>query len=98
MHCDAIADVDNWTRPGSLAPVGPHTVVVVYDADPPETQPFYRAARRAGLAPRLFESDRRLEGYGWYDALPRLTDVRTEIEIDGATHTRMELFRRKRAN
>ena len=90
----AIADVDNWTRPGSLAPVGPDTVVVAYDADPPETEPFYRAARRAGLTPRLFESDRRLEGYGWYDALPHLTDVRTEIEIDGATHTRKELFRR----
>ena len=90
----AIADVDNWTRPGSLAPVGPHTLVVAYDADPPETQPFYRAALRAGLTPRLFESDRRLEGYGWYDALPRLTDVRTEIEIDGATHTRKELLRR----
>ena len=48
-----------WTtgsRPGSRTPVGPDTVVVAYDADPPETQPFYRAARRAGLAPRLFES------------------------------------------
>ena len=90
----AIADVDNWTRPGPLAPVGPDTVVVVYDADPPETQPFYRAARRAGLTPRLFESDRCLEGYDWYDALPRLTDVRTEIEIHGATHTRTELYRR----
>ena len=88
------ADVDNWTRPGSLAPVGPDTVVVLYDADPPETQPFYRAAHRAGLTPRLFESDRCLEGYGWYDALPRLTDVRTEIQIDGATHTHTDLHRR----
>ncbi len=89
-----IADVDNWTRPGSRTPVGPDTVVVAYDADPPETQPFYRAARRAGLAPRLCESDRCLEGYGWYDALPRLTDVRTEIEFGGGTHTRPELHRR----
>ncbi len=90
----AIADVDNWTRPGSLVPVGPDTVVVVYDADPPETQPFYRAAQRAGLTPRLFESDRCLEGYDWYDALPRLTDVRTEIQIGGAILSRQELYRR----
>ena len=90
----AIADVDNWTPPGSLAPVGPDTVVVVYDGDPPETQAFYRAAQRAGLTPRLFESDRCLEGYGWYNALPRLTDVRTEIQIDGAILSRTELYRR----
>ena len=88
------ADVDNWTRPGSPAPVGPDTVVVVYDADPPETQPLYRAAQRAGLTARLCESDRRLEGYDWYDALPRLMDVRTEIQIDGAIVSRAELYRR----
>ena len=88
------ADVDNWTRPGSLAPVGPDTVVVLYDADPPETQPFYRAAQRAGLTARLCESDRRLEGYGWYDALPRLTDVRTEIQIGGAILSQQDLYRR----
>ncbi len=90
----AIADVDNWTRPGSLAPVGPDTLVVVYDADPPETQPFYRAAQRAGLTPRLFESDRCLEGYDWYDALPRLTEVYTEIQIDGAILSPQDLYRR----
>ena len=90
----AIADVDNWTRPGSLTPVGPDTVVVVYDPDPPETQPFYRAAQRAGLTARLFESDRRLEGYDWYDALPRLTEVYTEIQIDGAILSPQDLYRR----
>ena len=68
--------------------------MVVYDGDPPDTQAFYRAADRAGLTPRLFESDRRLKGYGWYGALPRLTDVRTEIRIDGAILSRTELYRR----
>lgn len=90
----AIADVDNWTRPGSLSPVGTDTLVVVYDADPPETQPFYRAAQRAGLTRRLFESDRRLDGYDWYDALPRLTEVYTEIKIDGAILSPQDLYRR----
>ena len=91
------ADVDDWTRSGSLTAVGTGALVVEYDADPPDTQPFYRAARRAGLARRLFEPDRRLVGYGWYDAIPRLNDVRTEIGIDGATCTDIELHERVRA-
>ena len=54
-----------------------------YKADPPATQPFHRAARRAGLLPRLFEANRRLAGYAWYDRLPRLTGVTAHVEIDG---------------
>ena len=88
------ADVDDWTRSASLTSVGNDALVVEYDADPPDTQPFYRAARRAGLTHRLFEPDRRLVGYGWYDAIPRLNDVRTEIGIDGATCTDIELHER----
>ncbi|MCY4430179.1 MAG: hypothetical protein OXC11_07260, partial [Rhodospirillales bacterium] len=69
-------------------------LVVEYEADPPATQPFYRAARRANLAPRLFAPDRRLAGYGWYDRLPRLTGVTAHIDIDGATHTQETLQQR----
>ena len=90
------ADVDDWSRDAALVAVGPDALVVEYDADPPGTQPVYRAAGRAGLAPRLFEADRRLAGYGWYDALARLTDVRAQIAIDGLTHTRRALHRRFR--
>ena len=88
------ADVDDWTRDVALSPVGPDALVVEYDADPPDTQPFLRAARRAGLVPRLFEADRRLAGYGWYDALPRLTNVHTTITMDGVSYTEQALHRR----
>ena len=91
------ADVDDWTRDTTLTPVGHDALVVEYDADPPGTQPFYRAAQRAGITSRLFEADRRLDGYGWYDALPRLTDVNARIVIDGATYTDQELHKRAKA-
>ena len=41
-------------------------------SEPPEAQALWRAAERDGFAPRLFEADRRLEGYGWYDGLDRM--------------------------
>ena len=79
---------------GRFRPVGPDALVVEYEADPPATQPFYRAARRAHLAPRLFAADPRLAGYGWYDRLPRLTGVTAQIDIDGVTFTQETLQQR----
>ena len=86
-----------WRGDRELVPLGPDSIIVEYNADPPDTQTFYRTARRAKLAPRLFEADRRLAGYAWYDKLPRLTDVNTHIEIDGVAYTERELRRQFRA-
>ena len=67
----SVADVHDWREPGKLAPVGHDALVMTCDPEPPEAQALWRAAERAGIAPRLFEADRRLEGYGWYDGLDR---------------------------
>ena len=91
------ANVDDWSPDAGLIPLGPETLVVEYDADPPDTQPFYRAAQRARLAPMLFEPDPRLAGYDWYDSLPRLTDMNAHIDIDGETYTETALHRRFKA-
>ena len=91
------ADVDDWRRDTQLVPLGPDSIIVEYDADPPNTQTFFRTARRAKLEPILFEPDRRLVGYAWYDKLLRLTDVNTHIEIDGVAYTERELRRQFRA-
>ena len=91
------ADVHEWRGDRELVPLGPDSIVVEYDTDPPDTQTFYRTACRAKLAPKLFEADRRLAGYAWYDKLPRLTDVNTHIEIDGVAYTERELRRQFRA-
>ena len=53
------------------------------DPEPHEAQALWRAAERNGVAPRLFEADRRLEGYAWYDGLHRTTAIDVELTLDG---------------
>ncbi len=44
-------------------------------------------AKDGRFASRLAEPDAAMAGYGWYEALPRITDLRFEIEKDGeASH------------
>ena len=78
-----IADIDDWREPLKLAPAGHDALVMACDPDPPEAQALWRAAERAGMADRLFEADKRLEGYGWYDGLDRVTGIDTEVTADG---------------
>ena len=77
-----IADIDDWREAPALVSVSNDALVIHVDPEPPESQALWRAAQRNGMTPRLFEADRRLDGYGWYDGLPRVTDVRTEIVIN----------------
>ncbi len=78
-----IADIDDWREPPKPAPVGSDALVMTCDPDPPEAQALWRAAERAGIAERLFEADSRLEGYGWYDGLDRVTGIDTEVTANG---------------
>ena len=80
-----IADIENRQEPLKLAPVGADALRMDCDPEPPEAQAFHRAARRNDLAGRLFEPDRRLEGYGWYDAIERVVSIRTTVTMDGRT-------------
>jgi len=81
-----IADIDDWREPPKPAPAGPDALVMACDPEPPEAQALWRAAERAGMAEGLFEADRRLEGYGWYDRLDRVTGIDTEVTAtDGKT-------------
>ena len=83
----AVADIDNWREVPKPKAVGDDALIVDCDPEPPEAQAFWRAAQRNGLAQRLFEPDRRLGGYGWYDALARIAALRTEVTGDGRTRT-----------
>ena len=67
----SVADVEDWRDPPKLADAGYDSLVMAFDPEPPDAQALWRAAERDGFAPRLFEADRRLDGYGWYDALDR---------------------------
>ena len=79
----SVADCNDWREPGKLADVGPDSsgdaLVMDCDPEPPEAQALWRAAERAGVASRLVEADRRLEGYGWYDALDRVTEMTVRV-------------------
>ncbi len=82
----SIANVDDWRDPPKLAATGPDALVMDCDPEPPEAQALWRAAEREGIAPRLFEADRRLDGYGWYGALHRATGIAVEVTLDGKRH------------
>ena len=81
-----VADVDDWRDPPRLASLPGDALIVACDPDPPEAQAFRRAAERNGVAHRLFEPDRRLGGYAWYDAIPHVVRLRTDVTAGGATH------------
>ena len=80
----ATADVDDWREAMPFTPAPDNALVMAYEPDPPEAQALYRAAEQAGLHQRLFEADKRLEGYPWYDALTRVGNLRVEITTDDA--------------
>ena len=78
-----VADIDNWLAGPARGPLPEDALLMDLSIEPPEAQALWRATERGGTAPRLFEADRRFEGYAWYNALPRLRDVRTEVAYDG---------------
>ena len=82
----ATAHVDDWREPPKLAVPGHGTLVMDADPEPPEAQAFFRAAERAGMATSLFETDRRLAGYDWYDGLDRVAGIATHLAIGGTEY------------
>ena len=83
----SVADCNDWREPPKLAEAGHDSsggaLVMACDPEPPEAQALWRAAERTGIAWRLFEAYRRLDGYGWYDALDRVTAINTKVAADG---------------
>ena len=81
-----LANVDDWREPPKRESVGPDALLMACDPEPPEAQALWRAAERNGIAGRLFEPDRRLEGYAWYDAIERIVHIHTEATVGRRPH------------
>lgn len=82
-----VADLDDWREPPTLQATRPDARLMACDPEPPEAQAFWRAAQKNGLDGRLFEEDRRLEGYDWYDRIPRITAMEFEMTRNGRSYT-----------
>ncbi len=58
-------------------------LVMAFDPDPLEAQTLYRALCHADMAHQVFETDRLLEGYDWYDKLDRINATPAEALHQG---------------
>ena len=89
----AIADTDYWDERPAFASVDTGGLVIQADPEPPEAQALHRALGPAGLQDeskpelRLFAPEPCFEGYRWYDALARVTDIETLVTVDGAARS-----------
>ena len=52
-------------------PIDPHTLVLDLNLDPPDQQGLARAATLNSISSRLMRANARLDGYRWYDQLPK---------------------------
>jgi len=81
----ATADLNSGEAgPGLIA--ADNLVLMDHFGAPIEQCAAFALARDGRLVGSLADPDDALAGYAWYDALPRVTALRFEIERDGAAH------------
>ena len=81
----AAADRNSGREGPGLIPAA--NLVLVDDFGPPLEQcAAFALARDCRLEGRLADPDNAMAGYSWYDALPRITALRFEIDRDSQTH------------
>ncbi|MCY4506535.1 MAG: hypothetical protein OXG35_06195, partial [Acidobacteria bacterium] len=67
-------------------PGGAWVMEAAHDLEPPDQAVVGRALKQAGLAGTVFQPDKTLDGYDWYDRLPRIRRVTLSVvTADGAT-------------
>ena len=77
--------------PPTTLKVGPNALVLVGDEiTAADAIPLYRALQASGMK-NIFRAHQEWTGYAWYDAVPKITDVRILVENDGTTTDLTEL-------
>ena len=86
------ADQDSWNhRPRTWEKVSYDTVVIDLEALPADQQALARTAQLIGTAPRLMEANKDLEGYDWYDKLPKAESLTITVTTGGEDRNLQEL-------
>ena len=71
--------------PPATLKVGPNALILVGDdITASDAIPLYRALNAGGIK-HVFRSHEEWTGYSWYDAIPKITDIRILVENDGTT-------------
>ena len=83
----AIADTDNMCLSNLRQHTNSQTLLITFDPQPNHAQSLWRAANREEIGVRFCDSDSRLEGYDWYDRLPRVTGMLIEFTDEGETNS-----------
>ena len=81
----ATADPGHADPPPGFEAVDADTLVMEAALGAPEAQALFRALERAGLAAAVRTPEPRVEGFAWYDRLPRIRSVLTLAVVDGRT-------------
>lgn len=87
------AEADRYEPHPDPTPAGPDCLIMQLEAPTPDQQVLARAIDGAELAERIREPDTRLEGYEWYDSIPKITGMDITLQ-DGADTHRLQSLRR----
>ena len=82
----AIGDSDGRYAGDLLECTHSQTLRVHCDPEPHHAQSLWRAANKEGISAHFFDSDNRLEGYDWYDRIPKITGMLIDVTNEGETH------------
>ena len=80
-----LADPNAGHRPPNRSDIPSAALVMAFHPDPPEAQMLYRALGHADISQQVFETDRHLEGYDWYDKLDRIVATPAEALHQGSS-------------
>ena len=89
---DASARLKHWSpmsadfgdrRSHEREEITAESLVIDLELPPPDRQALARAAERNGVFRQLMEGDRRMEGYRWYNALTKVSDMAITIITGG---------------
>ena len=66
--------------------IGDDSILMTLDMPPPDQQTLSRAAEHNDTSQRLFEPNRQLEGYDWYDAMTKITGYCITVSDKNGDH------------